>query len=91
MRLDLCASSLQAFDESELLECIRRLVEVEQAWVPDFSVSDLYVRPTFIGTEVEGKLAASCKVLTKMVLYWDKLKKINFLPIICSDGSPPWV
>lgn len=42
---------LPAFDESELLECIRRLVEVEQDWVPDSSVSDLYVRPAFVGTE----------------------------------------
>uniref|UniRef100_A0A3Q3W816 Branched-chain-amino-acid aminotransferase n=1 Tax=Mola mola TaxID=94237 RepID=A0A3Q3W816_MOLML len=37
-----------AFDESELLECIRRLVEIDQDWV---SNADLYIRPTFISTE----------------------------------------
>lgn len=47
-------SVLQAFDESELLECIRRLVEIEQDWVPDSSIADLYVRPTFISIEVQS-------------------------------------
>lgn len=43
----------QAFDESELLECIRRLVEVEQDWAfVAGSPSQLYIRPTFISTEV---------------------------------------
>lgn len=51
---------LQAFDEPELLECIRRLVEVEQDWVPNSSVSDLYVRPAFIGTEVRPTCDILC-------------------------------
>uniref|UniRef100_H3CN93 Branched-chain-amino-acid aminotransferase n=1 Tax=Tetraodon nigroviridis TaxID=99883 RepID=H3CN93_TETNG len=43
---------LPTFDESELLECIRRLVELEQDWAfLSESSSHLYIRPTFISTE----------------------------------------
>lgn len=43
---------LQAFDQSELLECIRRLVEIDQDWVPHSDSASVYIRPTFISTEV---------------------------------------
>lgn len=44
----------EAFDESELVECIRRLVEIDQDWAfLSESSSHLYIRPTFISTEVE--------------------------------------
>lgn len=42
---------LPAFDKAELLECIRKLVEVDQDWVPHSTQASLYIRPTFIGTE----------------------------------------
>uniref|UniRef100_A0A8C5G3W4 Branched-chain-amino-acid aminotransferase n=1 Tax=Gouania willdenowi TaxID=441366 RepID=A0A8C5G3W4_GOUWI len=42
---------LPAFDKSELLECIRRLIELDQDWVPHSDSASLYVRPTFISTE----------------------------------------
>ncbi|XP_070710350.1 branched-chain-amino-acid aminotransferase, cytosolic [Pempheris klunzingeri] len=42
---------LPAFDQSELLECIRRLVETDQGWVPHSDSAGLYIRPTFISTE----------------------------------------
>ncbi|XP_042366919.1 branched-chain-amino-acid aminotransferase, cytosolic [Plectropomus leopardus] len=42
---------LPAFDQSELLECIRRLVETDQDWVPHSDSASLYIRPTFIATE----------------------------------------
>lgn len=44
--------STQDFDKQELLECIRRLIEVDKDWVPDDHGSSLYVRPVFIGNEV---------------------------------------
>ncbi|XP_068572861.1 branched-chain-amino-acid aminotransferase, cytosolic isoform X2 [Cebidichthys violaceus] len=43
---------LPAFDQSEFLECIRRLVEIDQDWVPHSDSASLYIRPTFLGTEV---------------------------------------
>lgn len=44
-------SCLPLFDKVELLECIRKLVEVDQEWVPYSLDASLYIRPTFIGTE----------------------------------------
>ncbi|XP_042746609.1 branched-chain-amino-acid aminotransferase, mitochondrial-like, partial [Lagopus leucura] len=43
---------LPPFDPVELLECIRALVRLEQDWVPHSEAASLYIRPTFIGTEV---------------------------------------
>ncbi|XP_051544958.1 branched-chain-amino-acid aminotransferase, cytosolic-like isoform X2 [Myxocyprinus asiaticus] len=42
---------LPSFDGSEFLECIKRLVEVDQDWVPQSDSASLYIRPTFVGTE----------------------------------------
>lgn len=42
----------QSFDKVELLECIRRLVEVDKDWVPEGKDTSLYVRPVLIGNEV---------------------------------------
>ncbi|KAM9393237.1 branched-chain-amino-acid aminotransferase, cytosolic-like [Pholidichthys leucotaenia] len=44
-------SSLPLFDKNEMLECIKRLVEIDQEWVPYSQDASLYIRPTFIGTE----------------------------------------
>uniref|UniRef100_A0A3P8TXA2 Branched-chain-amino-acid aminotransferase, mitochondrial n=1 Tax=Amphiprion percula TaxID=161767 RepID=A0A3P8TXA2_AMPPE len=44
-------SCLPLFDKAELLECIRKLVEVDQEWVPYSQDASLYIRPTFIGIE----------------------------------------
>lgn len=43
---------MQVFDKSELLECICQLIRVDQDWVPHSDAASLYIRPTFIGTEV---------------------------------------
>ncbi|KAA8585477.1 hypothetical protein FQN60_004171 [Etheostoma spectabile] len=39
------------FNKDELLECIRKLVEVDHEWVPAAQDTSLYIRPTFIGIE----------------------------------------
>ncbi|XP_056878674.1 branched-chain-amino-acid aminotransferase, cytosolic [Takifugu flavidus] len=65
---------LPAFDEVELLECIRRLVEIEQDWAFISGPSmHLYVRPTFISTEA----SLGVKRATRALLY----------VIICLAGS----
>lgn len=38
------------FDIDELVECIRKLVEVDRAWVPEHESGSLYIRPTHIAT-----------------------------------------
>ncbi|XP_069056805.1 branched-chain-amino-acid aminotransferase, cytosolic-like isoform X2 [Pleurodeles waltl] len=43
--------TLPSFDKAELLECIRKLIEVDQEWVPYSDTASLYIRPTFIGME----------------------------------------
>jgi len=52
-RMNLTASRacLPLFDGHELVECIRRLVVVDQEWVPHDTSSSLYIRPTMIGLE----------------------------------------
>lgn len=42
---------LPNFDSMEFLKCIRRLLQLEQEWVPHFPSSSLYIRPTLIGIE----------------------------------------
>merc|ERR1712131_14781 len=44
-------SCLPLFDKAELLGCIKKLVEVDQEWVPYSLDASLYIRPTFIGIE----------------------------------------
>ncbi|XP_075773744.1 branched-chain-amino-acid aminotransferase, cytosolic-like isoform X1 [Pelodiscus sinensis] len=44
-------ASLPLFDQQQLLECLRRLVAVDQDWVPHSDCASLYIRPTFISTE----------------------------------------
>jgi len=52
-RMNLTASRacLPTFDGFQLLECIRRLVQLDSEWVPHDTSSSLYIRPTLIGTE----------------------------------------
>jgi len=44
-------SVLPTFDGNELLECIKKLIQVDADWVPSSKSSTLYIRPTLIGTE----------------------------------------
>ncbi|XP_062238999.1 branched-chain-amino-acid aminotransferase, cytosolic [Platichthys flesus] len=59
---------LPAFDQSELLECIRRLVEIEQDWVPHSSQASLYIRPTFISTEPTLGIKSPTRALLYVIL-----------------------
>jgi len=44
-------SCLPEFDPHELVHCIRRLIQIDQEWVPHSVSSSLYIRPTMIGIE----------------------------------------
>ncbi|XP_058414628.1 branched-chain-amino-acid aminotransferase, cytosolic isoform X5 [Diceros bicornis minor] len=46
-------ATLPVFGREELLECIQQLVKLDQEWVPYSTSASLYIRPTFIGTEVQ--------------------------------------
>ena len=43
---------IQDFDEIEFLECIKDLIRVDRDWVPKTDNCSLYLRPTFIATDV---------------------------------------
>ncbi|XP_054848853.1 branched-chain-amino-acid aminotransferase, cytosolic-like isoform X1 [Eublepharis macularius] len=59
---------LPPFDKSELLECIRQLIHVDQDWVPHSDSASLYIRPTFIGTEPSLGVARSTYALLYVIL-----------------------
>lgn len=59
---------LPSFDSQHLLECIRRLVEVDSNWVPHSPSSSLYIRPTMIGTEPTIGLAPSNRALLYVIM-----------------------
>ncbi|CAL8328810.1 unnamed protein product [Boreogadus saida] len=59
---------LPVFDQAELLECIRRLVELESEWVTESDPASLYIRPTFIGTETFLGLRRPTRALLYVVL-----------------------
>ncbi|KAL7977393.1 hypothetical protein Chor_009342, partial [Crotalus horridus] len=69
---------LPAFDRSELLECIRQLIRVDQDWVPSSSAASLYIRPVLIGTE-PLKTAGICDMVTKEII---GVKMDNYGPTI---------
>ncbi|XP_030767374.1 branched-chain-amino-acid aminotransferase, cytosolic [Sitophilus oryzae] len=48
------SSGLPTFQEEEMIECIKRLIQVDEEWVPHSEASSLYIRPTFIG--IDGTL-----------------------------------
>lgn len=45
-------ASLPPFDANEMIKCIKRLIQVDREWVPYSTTSSLYIRPTFIATDV---------------------------------------
>lgn len=48
------SSGLPSFDGDEFVKCLKRLVQVDQEWVPHSEASSLYLRPTLIG--IDGTL-----------------------------------
>ncbi|EMP25020.1 Branched-chain-amino-acid aminotransferase, cytosolic, partial [Chelonia mydas] len=61
-------ATLPSFDKEELLECIRKLVEVEKEWVPHSTSASLYIRPTLIGTEPSLGVKKPTKALLYVIL-----------------------
>ncbi|XP_067408199.1 branched-chain-amino-acid aminotransferase, mitochondrial [Emydura macquarii macquarii] len=59
---------LPPFDQRELLECIRQLIALDQAWVPHSDSASLYIRPTYIGTEPTLGVARSSRALLFVIL-----------------------
>lgn len=50
---------LPTFQPEQMIECLKRLVKLEQEWIPHSETSSLYIRPTFIGTDPSLGVALS--------------------------------
>ncbi|XP_034045952.1 branched-chain-amino-acid aminotransferase, mitochondrial [Thalassophryne amazonica] len=61
-------SCLPLFDKAELLQCIRKLVEIDQEWVPYSLDASLYIRPTFIGTEPSLGVTRAGKAMLYVII-----------------------
>jgi len=46
--------NFQTFDGNEMIKCIKKLISIDESWVPPATevANALYIRPTYIGTEV---------------------------------------
>ncbi|KPJ16861.1 Branched-chain-amino-acid aminotransferase, cytosolic [Papilio machaon] len=69
-RMNLAAerSGLPMFDGDELIKCIKRLIQIDQEWVPHSETSTLYIRPTLIGTEATFGIMAPESALLFVIL-----------------------
>ena len=45
-------SSLPTFEAEEMIKCLKRLIQIDKDWIPKSTSSSLYIRPTFIATDV---------------------------------------
>jgi len=78
-------SCLPAFDGSEFLECIRKLIQIDQEWVPHDTSSSLYIRPTLIGLDSSLGVAPAAEAELFVILgpvgpyYATGLKPVNLL------------
>ena len=52
MNLSAKRSGLPTFDGEQLIQCMNRLVGLDQEWVPHTEAASLYIRPTLIGIDV---------------------------------------
>lgn len=52
MNLSAERSGLPTFDGNELVQCMNKLISIDQEWVPHSEASSLYIRPTLIGIDV---------------------------------------
>ncbi|XP_066586644.1 branched-chain-amino-acid aminotransferase isoform X2 [Prorops nasuta] len=61
-------SGLPTFNGEELINCVKRLISIDQEWVPHSEASSLYIRPTLIGIDPTLGVAASDSALLYVIL-----------------------
>ena len=82
MNMSAARACLPQFDQKLVLEAIRKLILIEQDWVPDGEMTSLYIRPTMIGTEPCFGVRAAEEVLLFVILspvgpYFKEFKPIT--------------
>ncbi|CAK1578259.1 unnamed protein product [Parnassius mnemosyne] len=68
MNLAAARSGLPMFDGDELIKCVKRLIQIDQEWVPHSETSTLYIRPTLIGTEATFGIMAPESALLFVIM-----------------------
>ncbi|CAG7649964.1 unnamed protein product [Allacma fusca] len=59
---------LPQFDPEELISCMKRLIKIEEEWIPHSETSSLYIRPTVIGTDPSLGVARSMQAMLYIIL-----------------------
>ncbi len=59
---------IPTFDRFEMLECCRKLIEIEKDWIPDKPSHSLYIRPTSICMDNKLGLSRVTKSKTYIIL-----------------------
>ena len=64
-------SALPTFDAEEMIKCLKRLIQIDRDWIPNSTTSSLYIRPTFIATDVStlNRTLAQISTLTFLFFY----------------------
>ena len=57
-----------SFDDTLLLECLKKLIEIDKDWVPSQKFTSLYLRPTLIGTEPALGVASSSEAMLFIIM-----------------------
>ncbi|CAB3224983.1 unnamed protein product [Arctia plantaginis] len=68
MNLAAARSGLPTFDGNELIQCISRLIQIDQEWVPHSETSTLYIRPTLIASEATFGIMAPESALLFVIM-----------------------
>lgn len=61
-------SGLPTFEAREFIQCLKRLISIDQEWVPHTEAASLYIRPTLIGIEPTLGVASSDSALLYTIL-----------------------
>ncbi|GIX94994.1 branched-chain-amino-acid aminotransferase, mitochondrial [Caerostris darwini] len=61
-------ASLPKFDGDELLKCMKKLIAIDQHWIPEKEGCALYIRPTFIGIDPSLGVGTSKKALLYIIM-----------------------
>lgn len=68
MNITAFRTGLPTFQASDLIQCMNRLISIDQEWVPHTYGASLYIRPTLIGIDPTLGVAASDSALLYAIL-----------------------
>ena len=75
---------LPNFDKDEMIKCLKDLLKIEKAWIPDRPYHSVYIRPTSIAMNNDLALGRVTKSKTFIILfptgpYFAKIEPLNLV------------